>query len=230
MCIFSGRVSSVGATRIFARFVAPGVQALVYEMRVAAPDDVAMVLPVPAVGEARFVSLEAYPDLFDDLDAAFPQYLAFGVPQPAALPVQDVGAYQASFVPSPADFARLDPRFRLPDAVIASVPAYADWSFCVFQLRASARPAQVHPMAFTFPTRRPDALFFPTLHVHDGALHPTARFDHTLYSQGVASADEASEAVGATVDAVRAAGLVDPAAPAHRRRLVGISDNRDHWV
>ena len=29
-------------------------------------------------------------------------------------------------------------------------------------------------------------LFFPTLHVHDGAAHPTATFDHTLYVQAAA--------------------------------------------
>lgn len=37
---------------------------------------------------------------------------------------------------------------------------------------------------FEFPTRHPDRLFFPTLHIHDGAVKPFARFAHTLYAQG----------------------------------------------
>ena len=30
---------------------------------------------------------------------------------------------------------------------------------------------RVHPMAFEFPTRSPDEIFFPTAHIHDGACH-----------------------------------------------------------
>jgi hypothetical protein len=39
-------------------------------------------------------------------------------------------------------------------------------------------------MAFEFVTRQPDTLFFPTLHVHDGLVHESAKFDHYLYYQG----------------------------------------------
>ena len=56
-----------------------------------------------------------------------------------------VGAYDASFVPTASDFARLDPRFRLPDAVRGRVPAYADYGFAVFKLRKGE--AEVHPLA-----------------------------------------------------------------------------------
>jgi hypothetical protein len=53
---------SVSATRIFAREVSPGVQALAYGMTLSSPEATAMVLPLPVrvgAGEAavRFVSL-----------------------------------------------------------------------------------------------------------------------------------------------------------------------------
>jgi len=41
----------------------------------------------------------------------------------------------------------------------------------------------VHPMAFSFLRRDANELFFPTVHIHDGTVHPKADFDHTLYCQ-----------------------------------------------
>ena len=41
----------------------------------------------------------------------------------------------------------------------------------------------VHPIAFEFPTRDPSRLYFPTVHVHDGAYNDTAGFYHRLYCQ-----------------------------------------------
>jgi hypothetical protein len=38
-------------------------------------------------------------------------------------------------------------------------------------------------MALSFPVREGGKLFFPTVHIHDGKVHPTERFDHTLYAQ-----------------------------------------------
>ncbi len=38
-------------------------------------------------------------------------------------------------------------------------------------------------MAFDFPRKNPDVVFFPTVHIHDGKVHKTARFDHALYAQ-----------------------------------------------
>ncbi len=89
--------------------------------------------------------------------------------------------YVASFVPSVADFVRLDPRFRLPEVLFDAVPHYADYGFAVFQLAPGK--VTVHPMALRFPTRDPDRLFFPTVHVHDGRFHAKAKFDHALYFQ-----------------------------------------------
>jgi hypothetical protein len=38
-------------------------------------------------------------------------------------------------------------------------------------------------MAFSFPRRDTKALFFPTVHIHDGKVHAKAGFDHALYCQ-----------------------------------------------
>ena len=76
MCIFSQSIELVSDTHIFARVV-NGTQFLAYEMRLSTLMENAMILPVPVahgVGEdaLEFISLEDYPDFFDDLDALFP--------------------------------------------------------------------------------------------------------------------------------------------------------------
>lgn len=226
MCMFSGPVEHVANTRIFARMLdgAPVRQALIYAMQMRTAAEVAMILPVPTPAGAseqalRFVSLEGRASFFDQLEASFPALVR---PDPFAtdsrehgfrggapiLEVHQVGAFEASFVPSQADFNRLDRRFRLPAKVLSKLPYEQSWGYAVFKLRgALAQPSaspkrgwfrrresaprdresaldqNIHPMAFVFETRRPQALFFPTIHVHDGALTKLARFDHQLYFQ-----------------------------------------------
>jgi len=195
MCCFSGEVQEVSNTQIFAR-PQGNKQVIVYSLKLSAKDDLAMVLPIPVPAKSaedavRFVNLEEYPELFKDLDQGFPQlpaqklldrskrHLAEGQEQ---LEVVRVGAYEASFVPGLADFSRLDARFRVPDAAWRQLPQYADWGFAVFKLRKGTQQ-EVHPMAFWFPTRHPDRVFFPTVHIHDGTAPKEARFDHALYCQ-----------------------------------------------
>lgn len=259
MCCFSGPVVHVTGTRIFARCTGHGTQMLAYAMHVSAKDDVAMVLPLPVPPRSpetavRFVSLEAYPELFDDLQRAFPELPSFGVsggfaPQALRsvpkLVVHQVGAYEASFVPTLADFDRLDRRFRLAPEVWDALPEYADHGFAVFKLKGFSRglrnlfqrqpePREFHPMAFEFPMRDPEAIFFPTVHVHDGAVHPDATFGHELYAQAPFALDETwRRSDGPTslyVSPARAVGLVDGDAPVYRRSLYGTLPNRDVWV
>lgn len=193
MCIFTGAVRKVEGTQIFGRCEG-GEQLLAYAMKMEADAAVAMVLPLPVTAGAledavRFIDLSGAPRFFAELDLLFPP--SFGVPaapqgfgpplRPATLAVHEVGPFVASFVPRVADFERLDPRFRLPATVWAALPQVADHGFAVFQLAAGKRA--VHPMAFAFPTRYPARVHFPCVHVHDGAVHETATFDHTLYCQ-----------------------------------------------
>ena len=130
MCCFSRPVEFVNATRIFARAENAHRQFVVYAMTMSAKEDLAMILPLPVragSGEnaVRFISLEGYPTFFADMESGFPKEAprAFGPvgcathapPKAAALPVFQVGSFEASFVPTIADFARLDERFRLPE-------------------------------------------------------------------------------------------------------------------
>ena len=197
MCCFSRPVDRVANTRILARGLDDGQQLLVYAMDFTAAGDLAMVLPVPVAagageGAVRFLDLSGYDTLFDDLERAFPappvargRGLDLSAPQPGAtLAVHRVGAFEASFAPTRADLARLDPRFRLSEAALDALPAARSRGFVVFQLRGTAgQPVSAHPMAIRFPRRDPATLFFPTVHVHDGQVRDRARFDHALYTQ-----------------------------------------------
>ncbi|RYE77062.1 MAG: hypothetical protein EOO74_07500 [Myxococcales bacterium] len=183
-------MDSVSRTRIFARMLSPGRQLLAYAMHYRAAGELAMILPLPVPpgsGEdaVRFIDLSGHPSFFADLEQCFrTRRAACAAPggSPASLlRVHDVGSFEVSFVPTLADFARLDPRFRLADDVATALPHGADRGFVVVQLRE--REGQLHPIAFDFPTCRPDHLFYPTVHVHDGTVPDHADFEHTLYAQ-----------------------------------------------
>jgi hypothetical protein len=194
MCIFSGPVYGVTRTHIFGRLSGNGTQFIVYSMSLLSDSDVAMILPLPVGSHdertaLRFINLEDYPEFFEDLSAATKGRPASASTRSIAptLEVHQVGAYEASFVPTLDAFDRLDARFRLPRAVWDDLPQYADYGFAVFQLRVAGhgrrRATTFHPMAFEFVTRHPDVLFFPTVHVHNGSVEPYARFRHDLYLQ-----------------------------------------------
>lgn len=240
----------VSGTNIFARMLAPGVQGVAYSMNLATRAPVAMVLPLPVAPGAgedavAFVDLSAEPGMFDQLRGLFefaqPAARKGGVAFPRlprkTLVVHRVGRFVASYVPTRADFARLDPRFRMPEVLFDAVPHYADYGFAVFQLEAGT--TTVHPMGLKFPTRAPDALFFPTVHVHDGRFRRRAAFDHALYFQTPRHTTPAAtvpigafegDAVAWTTPGADYAGLVVPAQAMLRRRLRGTRANADTWI
>jgi hypothetical protein len=158
------------------------------------------------------------------------------------LVVHEVGSFEASFVPTRHDFSRLDPRFNLPDEVWQALPGYYDWGFAVFKLRPMSRRTDIHPMAFEFPQRNPDRLFFPTVHVHNGRVEPRATFDHVLYCQDVdemrrerwyesfqsrSSWEQSSIALDEVCDPDRAEGIIRPDRPCHRVPITGSYANID---
>lgn len=196
VCCFSGPVRDVFDTKIFARLNG-AEQILVYSMTFSSDEDVAMVLPLPVVpgspeDAVRFINLEGYPGFFSDMDRLFPDPVRRASATPGdgsftdlsvpPLEVQNVGVFEASFVPTVTDFSRLDARFRLPQTVWETLPSYQDYGFAVFKLSPGARQ-EIHPMGFAFPTRHQAQLFFPTLHVHDGEMREQAQFLHTIYCQ-----------------------------------------------
>ena len=245
MCCFSGPVEEVSGTKIFGR-IDGDWQYIVYEMSFSAAEEVAMVLPIPVTpgsGEqaVRFINFEDYPDFFGDLDALFPRGEA-----PAAsdleslsddfcdpvrvLEVEEVGAFEASFVPTIADFVRLDPRFRLPERIWSELGDYQDFGFAVFKL-AAGRSQHVHPMAFLFPTRDPKTVFFPTVHVHDEKFHSKAQFNHQLYCQSDSALKwQESEGVASRgVDMAKVQGVVSVEGKCFRQFLSGLRDNADYY-
>ncbi len=194
MCMFTRRVTVVANTRIFARSCAAGHQVLVYSMTMDADDELAMILPLPVklgIGEldVSFIDLSAYADFFEDLEKAVMVSGRWrslkereGAPARPTLLVRNAGSFEASFAPTRAELDRLDSRFRLDPEVWRELSIYEDFGFAVFKLRPGLK--HVHPMAFKFPRRDPQSLFFPTVHVHDGhSVPPLADFDHELFFQ-----------------------------------------------
>ena len=249
MCIFSQSVDEVGSTRIFVSDLGHGVHATAYQMAFRATRPVAMILPVPVLkgsGEKAltFVDLGGYEGFFDDLSRCFPVPRGLGrdhgygtghTPPEGLLVVHQVGDYEASYVPSVAEFHRLDPRFRLPEAAWDTLPDYQDFGFAVFQLRPGRKRQKVHPMAYRYPAERPQELFFPTVHVHDGGhADPRAGFDHELYAQGTwptprpgSPWEVGRQLPGRVVDMKRSNGLVAPDVVLRRERLRGKYPNAD---
>jgi len=194
MCMFTRRVTVVANTRIFARLCVPGHQVLIYSMTMDADDELAMILPLPiksGIGEldVSFIDLSAYADFFEDLEKAEMVSLKYRslverqvTPARPTLLVRNVDSFEASFAPTRADLDRLDSRFRLDAEVWGKLSIYEDFGFAVFKLRPGLK--RIHPMAFKFPRRDPQSLFFPTVHVHDGhSVPPLADFDHELFFQ-----------------------------------------------
>jgi hypothetical protein len=248
MCNFSKKVDHVGSTRIFVADTGHGVHATAYQMAFSAPEPVAMILPVPVLkgtgDEAlAFVDLGGYDGFFDDLARCFPRPRGFRPggygPDDASpwglLAVHEVGDYVASYVPSVAEFRRLDPRFRLPEAAWETLPDYHDYGFAVFQLRPGQGMQRVHPIAYRYPAESPEELFFPTVHVHDGGgAEPEAGFDHELYLQRCGRTpvrDESWECgslpPGTVMDVGRSQGLVAQDVPLRRARFRGNYPNAD---
>jgi hypothetical protein len=243
MCCFSGPVTDVGDTNIFARLGTNGTQFLVYQMRYASPAPVAMILPLPVALPARenmvrFIDLQAYPNLFENMS------LMFIAPEPSfgcaseelkvssvdsALAVEEVGDFVASFVPTLADFDRLDKRFVLPHKVWEQLPQYKEHGFAVFQLKKAGGKGQTpHPMAFEFPTRLKNQVFFPTVHIHDGKVHDKEHFDHRLYLQAPGSDWEgAYYAPEEKVKVAQTQGIVQAGVPIFRQSMEGMLANQD---
>ncbi len=250
MCCFSRHVEHVANTKIFARAV-DDRQYVVYAMSLQVPEDLAMILPIPVRQPSpddavNFVDLSGYPEFFDALKTGFRRYepksavppVDSRVPRSRVLKVVEVGSYEASFVPIVGDFGRLDKRFRLPDEVWEKLPSYSEFGFAVFKLKSGEGQQNVHPMAFLFPSALPEGqLFFPTVHIHDGEVHPQAHFDHALYCQigssGEISPNEWRESdlpARRFVDIDRATGIVAGSDHCYLLEMVGEFDNADTIV
>ncbi len=143
------------------------------------------------------------------------------------LPLPVPWKIEASFVPTIADFDRLDERFRLPKETWHHLPQYNKFGFAVFKLKPGEK--RIHPMAFEFPRSDSKRLFFPTVHIHDGEVHATADFDHILYCQQ--NPDEHFRAPASRfmrIDATK--GIVAADSHCYMRRMTGKLKNEDNYV
>jgi hypothetical protein len=151
----------------------------------------------------------------------------------APLEVVQVGDFEASFVPAVKDFSRLDVRFRLPADTWSELPEYQTYGFAVFKLKPGA--LRIHPMAFSFPRRDTKALFFPTVHIHDGKVHKKADFDHALYCQPHGEDHlalgrdwaESPKLASSFMRVEQAKGLIEGKQHCYKRELHGRLANRD---
>jgi hypothetical protein len=218
-------------------------------MSVSAKQDLAMILPLPVLGGSgesavRFINLEAYPNFFYDLESGFPAPPSVEAPAStekqaagahAKLEVFEVGSFEASFVPTLADFSRLDERYRLPSGTWEKLPSYRHYGFAVFKLKPGAQ--KVHPMALSFPRAKLSSLFFPTVHIHDGRVHSRAKFDHALYCQitendnaNLTDWRESPLLAKQFVKVAETKNIVQPEQHCFRKEMRGLLDNRDVWL
>jgi len=254
MCCFSGPVSEVADTGIFARSV-DGWQFLAYHMTYATIGEIAMVLPLPVPpnpgdGAVRFINLEKYPTFFEALDSGFIAWHTLDLTKllgsppvgPQKLRVHQVGSFEASFVPHLQAFDRLDKRFRIPSDVWNQLPKYDDYGFAVFKLNKTAAAGRIlrhrlHPMAFRFRQRTPERLYFPTVHIHDGHFHAEAHFDHALFYQSSAPIhhkrdywERSEHRASHFVNVGHAAEVVAADQYCWRTFLMGPRENIDVWL
>lgn len=192
MCIFSGE-AEVSNTHIFARRgeteASRNRQLLIYGMELTNEAPVAMALPLPtkvSTTSIEWVDMSPDPRFFEDLSALFPAFMTRSLgpvcfSADEQLPVARVGEFEASFVPSAADFFRLDPRFRIDTSIVEALGVDRSWGWAVFQFQPGTRKA--HPMAFWFDTYFPNHLYYPTKHSHAGDAPEHAEFDHKLFFQ-----------------------------------------------
>jgi len=191
VCIFTLKVERITDTCIFARLNHSGFQYLAYEMSAALDQEMAMILPLPvelsepkSQGPVEFLDLSDCPTFFAYLEGSFQPRPGFSFARlfgKDTIEVVEVESFEASYVPSIADFERLDPRFGLDISIWRQLPQYVDHGFAIFKLKPGEK--RLHPMALRFRTRYQRQLFFPTVHVHDGTVPKVEAFDHRLFCQ-----------------------------------------------
>lgn len=243
MCIFTEAVEDVNSTRIFCR-KEKNKQVIVYDMYLEAKTETAMVLPVPVNlndfdNTVKFVDLSGYKEIFDDIEDLFPKRRGFPMQAVAAgsidtLRVEDVGAYEASYVPTQNDFKRLDRRFHINENLFSQFPEYKNYGFVVFKLKPGK--SQVHPMAFWFTTHVTDRLYFPTVHMHSDEIHNYDEFNHRLYAQGkIIINEEITHTFKVTHTArlkdivQKSKGIITTESEIFKQKLSGSLKNQDTW-
>ncbi len=184
MCIFTGTIEPiVSATKILVAMLAMNLQLTVYQNKVIADGNVAMILPVPGP-RVYMVDLSSYANLFNDLEQDLPYNPYAGMlslrrdaPR-VMLDIQRVGSYDVSVAANLIDLEALDwSHFALTPAVLTILRKHyaSNFSFCVARLRQSASP---HPIAYIH-ERIDSQMFIPTR--HEGHANHAVKWDHSIF-------------------------------------------------
>lgn len=186
MCIFVAPVLRVTKTRILIAPLENNRQLTVYENQVMQQGSGrrnAMVLPVPSGGEVELLDLSQYTgSVWEDCEALIPPerrnsgggwgfgaggFGSFGASSARPpLPVQRVGGYRCSVVPTLEDFPRVSKDvFDLPPDIEAILREHYSGGFsfvvCIFVGNVVA-----HPIAYTSSRLLNGQCFIPTRHAH----------------------------------------------------------------
>jgi hypothetical protein len=212
MAIFSTPPALLGPSSLFARLRGEH-QLLVFQVALAADASVEVSLPLPVAAgrrdEVRLISMASYPFFFADLAAGFSQT------PPSPEPERDA-------------IARVDD--ALPASFLALWPGYASYSAVSFPVRSGPRASYL--VALSFPSRHPEALYFPTVHCIDAARTEVA-LDCVLYAQPGEDAqlgDWWQRSGPARGFMRRSRGIVDAYQPCCRGALDGMQPNGDRLV
>ena len=186
MCIISGPVTSVNATKIFAMPSKNSTRQLtVYANSVSSPADNLMCLPVPFPETVEFESVPA--DLFTQCERSFTRVATLSATRSAGpmLEVRSHGSYDVVLIPSVDDTARVPRQFATltPEVVAFMRREYGGRPFGFLLCRLKAGAADYEPFAYSHATDGA-SLFLPTMHFHShgwGAAMD-ADWDHKIYT------------------------------------------------
>ena len=239
MPVFSQRPDGIAELTLFGCTL-QGRQSLALSLRISAATDIGLIVPVPiapgaAESEVRLLSTDGSQSLFESLASGFSP--ATGRPHrrdadeeaaPRTVRYAAAQAMRAVYVPSIADFDRVAAHLRLPEAALASRPEYASYGFYVFELPAGQN-VRIVPMGFDFPTRHPEAVYFPTWYGDPTWMPDEGHRDITVYTQFGERLgwEETRETATRFVNASATRGLIAPDRPVQRKILFGDGNNED---
>lgn len=213
MGLFDRSMTYRARTSLFARRVSVTHQVLVFaEVGPDSEGErpiIVLPLPVPASAQAsdvRFLDLSTSPGFFDQLDRAFPpeEYLprtsqgpgggSAGGSAPSDGPRPPAGAYAAHYVASAAELTALGTAKSDPVDLGAIAARYPQHGFAIFELDPKPRSWLARltstlagrgraPVGLEFPSRDPERLYFPSLHLASVDISRPLPYDHAYYIQ-----------------------------------------------
>lgn len=219
MAIFPEPFPFVGAALLYTRRRGAH-QVMVFQVTLKSRRATSVFLPLPVVeselDKVRIINMDAYLSFFTDLSRGA------GQPEPQLMPVGGESASISLSAGTP----------DLPRPFLRHWPGYRSYAF--LQLDVQPSVVRSHLVACSFPSRHPDALYFPTLHSVSGDKQPSVSFDCMLFAQTDAGSPPDSwwrqtrHSAGAFMTQAR--GIVDPDQPCCFGHLSGMQLNGDRMV